>query len=1376
MDSRPPKMRFATPIFVDRYLYPSGSEILVDANGLLASQSISLWQTNLVRLDSVAKLPGGILISEGGMGKTTFMQQFRDALSDQAVHLFKLGEYVGHADGFSRDLQSIFLASAFETPHTVLFDGLDEAPEIWGALLRSIRQLPNSVSVWISSRDIGAIQAIQKERPELTTYSLAPLSEEDLRFFAEQAAVDPKKFIDAARQQGVLPICAKPLGCELALSVFRANGLLSSAQRDLWKQGIERLCDENPSPTRRLLSAPRFTLKEVVDCAAWISICLALTEKSSVWNGEQSHCPPNSLGISDLTTAHFCSDLIRTTLERGVFSPLGNGRFTFSHIIYRDYLVALGFADLIPAVSWISLLINSERNVVFPQRAGIAPWLAAYNSGFLETLSAIQPELLLVSSDCIQAIGQDFVCNALLNRADSLSFQQQTSIFNPSNLLRLKGDKTMEVLRVCLHDQESSHAAIKVAIKVAEACEYNELAWELAGRVLNDCLSNEERIDAGYAVCKLKNNRANAQLKPLLSSINPEDDPQDELRGLVLRACWPSHLSPEELVECLIRPQKPNYTGAYRFFLNYELPTSLESLLEEKSATVLLDWALPHINEQGSYDDFGRLARAIYTTCWKFSGAPAISERLASGYVSALSEHQSPFILEVQGGGISTMQLFGLKKFNEDINGRLAVLKAILSRKDCDTIKLEYIPFTDCPLYTQDDISTLFNLVLMNPQGPFARELTICIKAVIMRADLDAFTSQVNCLHALYPDLIDSSDVLRANMAAAARRVDEFERLRQQQKNDRNLQRLTVQSRLDNEIKILLQTPGLKPESYINVYSWLSFQPGSATLPSIDIRLSPGWAKLTEEEKSKVLDLALRYLMQGEILHSDKILLEYSVASALTALRLLRPSIYERLSHEVWRKCAGELFNTATHHNIELLEPLFQTLSAHFLEIATDAVLEILSQESQRDYAGISFIRYWGKYLTNDQALGILKIIDTPGINESYRSLLLSNLAEYGQDDLVRKYLDSLFINDWSIPPDFNLHKLRRLAFVLSPVSYIHQILDALTINPIWGRHWIETSIESSDSALLRAINSCDVSEMASFYIWLNDQYPPDQCPYHESVFTPGPLDEIYRFKSHLIRDLAQSGKTGSASSIQNIVERFPSEDWLTHYLRDARIAEHASAAPVLSVEEIKVLYDAKNKSRRLVNSFQDLLELTIESLAAYEGYLHGDTPAVGDLWDGRDHPSPRDEEYLSDHLKRYLELTLTNDIIINREVQIRRKMFRDGTPGSRTDLWIQAFDSNGGVLTLCIEVKCNWNRSAETALKGQLIDKYMTGGTATGGILLLGWFECNSWDEADGRLAKSISTWKNPSEANSDLQAQVSIEQNAGYCVEAMVIDCGLR
>ncbi len=57
------------------------------------------------KLEQIAKLPGGILLAEGGMSKTTLMEQFRDFLQDRSVLLLKLGEYVRDPEGLRTDLE-----------------------------------------------------------------------------------------------------------------------------------------------------------------------------------------------------------------------------------------------------------------------------------------------------------------------------------------------------------------------------------------------------------------------------------------------------------------------------------------------------------------------------------------------------------------------------------------------------------------------------------------------------------------------------------------------------------------------------------------------------------------------------------------------------------------------------------------------------------------------------------------------------------------------------------------------------------------------------------------------------------------------------------------------------------------------------------------------------------------------------------------------------------------------------------------------------------------------------------------------------------------------------------------------------------------------
>ena len=178
--------------------------------------------------------------------------------------------------------------------------------------------------------------------------------------------------------------------------------------------------------------------------------------------------------------------------------------------------------------------------------------------------------------------------------------------------------------------------------------------------------------------------------------------------------------------------------------------------------------------------------------------------------------------------------------------------------------------------------------------------------------------------------------------------------------------------------------------------------------------LSPGWGKLTEDEQSIMLDLAQCYLTEGEISTTEPDEHPYSVARALTALRLLRPDIYSALSRDVWERCSVELLKSVMSDNVELLAPLLDRLSKQFPDIATDAVLDVLSQELKGNF--ISIIHNWGTRLNDEQAAAILDMARDPAIDHERRFIIVNSLAQQGKEELVREYLDALFDKGWSVP------------------------------------------------------------------------------------------------------------------------------------------------------------------------------------------------------------------------------------------------------------------------------------------------------------------------------------------------------------------------
>jgi len=427
--------------------------------------------------------------------------------------------------------------------------------------------------------------------------------------------------------------------------------------------------------------------------------------------------------------------------------------------------------------------------------------------------------------------------------------------------------------------------------------------------------------------------------------------------------------------------------------------------------------------------------------------------------------------------------------------------------------------------------------------------------------------------------------------------------------------------------------------------------------------------------------------------------------------------------------------------------------------------------------------------LTEEQASKILPEASKQTYNEElqneYNTLRLLSLKF---KPLVIQYLKEKLGESLPDHPDNSLDGLILLAMHLAPEKYENQVLDLLDNNTEWGKQWIRysagnTSIEAAE--LMETVRNMNVDQVLGFYKRINKLYPNKERPKYPTgiVYEPDFKDGIYTFKDRILNHLAGCGADGiqSLCEIQNMQR---DEIDLSDFIKEARNSQSDSSMSVFSLEEIRQMAEKPNVGKYIVHSIEDFLKVVLQQLDKYQDYLQGDCPARIDLWDQRKESGnllsyPKDEIRFSDHIKRYLDLTLSQSIISNREVEIRHRSesakVREAELGAEPDLLIQFSPEENKRLTLCIEVKCNWNAEAKNAIENQLIKKYLAGGTVQAGILLLGWYDAISWDKKDARLRKSTSTWKTLDIAKTYLEQQAQEALTQGYLVSLMVINCGL-
>jgi hypothetical protein len=384
-------------------------------------------------------------------------------------------------------------------------------------------------------------------------------------------------------------------------------------------------------------------------------------------------------------------------------------------------------------------------------------------------------------------------------------------------------------------------------------------------------------------------------------------------------------------------------------------------------------------------------------------------------------------------------------------------------------------------------------------------------------------------------------------------------------------------------------------------------------------------------------------------------------------------------------------------------------------------------------------------------------------------------------------------------------------------------VWPAIQQDPQFGREVIEEiSFFARNSGNIESRLSEE--QVAQLYIWLSEQYPSLNIAEGNQSANVGitlnndyvsPEYNIDRWKNLLLCHLKERGTLQAYEALQQISQQLPQlKKQLKPIFIDAQ--ESIRRQTWIPAQPNEIIKLAKNKQLRLVNSGIDLLDMIVEALDDLDQLLQGETPANIDLWneikltqiknlvdmvlknstdmnksnkdlllkelldlkdkDGKSIKNvyfPKEEERLSDYISRYLQAALiSKGIILHREVEIRR--------GEETDIYVDAVvpNSAGGVsnrVSVIIEVKGCWNKDLDTAMATQLVGRYLKDNPCQYGLYLIGWFNCDKWDESDTRK-KSAPKKISLKQARENFNRQAAELSQQGVQVRAYVLNAALR
>jgi hypothetical protein len=186
-----------------------------------------------------------------------------------------------------------------------------------------------------------------------------------------------------------------------------------------------------------------------------------------------------------------------------------------------------------------------------------------------------------------------------------------------------------------------------------------------------------------------------------------------------------------------------------------------------------------------------------------------------------------------------------------------------------------------------------------------------------------------------------------------------------------------------------------------------------------------------------------------------------------------------------------------------------------------------------------------------------------------------------------------------------------------------------------------------------------------------------------------------------------------------------------------------------------------------------DLLDAVLASLERLQYRLgSAESAELHALWNepGRKGvATPKDENVLSDVVHDWLKRDLgpNGGVVLNREVK--------ATLLSRLDIKIEALPTRASAepLTLVVEVKGHWHREVTTALRDQLVKRYLLPNRWTHGIYLVGWFQ------SEGCRRTTVKTAWPPDSlvtARQLVERWAQAESASGLVIRSFLLDCRLQ
>ncbi len=1323
-----------------RFWHELGKDMPLDENGLLRDPD-SEWfhyyfEEKVSTSDDLIKENCLLLLGEPGIGKTTELDRLISNETGKKHHTvsFILRSFESKSDFKQTVLNDSTVSQWIENsnePLSIYLDGLDEAlleaKKISYGVIDVIKTLKKHGQVFlrITCRTSDLPNDFQDELTSLytgdliKTVELAPLRSEDVKLAAREHDLNDTDFFSAVYDKELGALASRPITLNMLIREYHDNGKISESINEVYEMGCLHLLEDTKDRKEAGFES-KLTLSQRLVVAERIAAGLILCNFANLNTGSIQAITNIELLVDDIDTGveimsdtgeeiNITQQKIEEVIHTSLFKPFGGGRYTLPHQTFAEYLTARYLMRNQFKITQIeSILLHEDRvsKGVIPQLKEVSMWLALMNDEYFMKLIEVDPFLLLKSSidinrkEKLEPLIRSLI-GKISERNRAPSYHQY---FKFLKNLEFEGIQTL--LKTEFSRPDKGAHTKKVVLDIVDAIKINALASDLIKLALDPKEMLDLRAYALEVLSDLETDPSElGKLQPLLESTAENEY---RLVSKAIKCLYPTLIQSKQITEILDR------CGVLKDEI---LKNSTYHILKHSKSidlVVLLDWAANNFPEKSFPNrDSADFFDNIILEGIKKINEGEIKKSLSRYIFKKIQKHYRLFD--------ATLSEQSYAEFLEYPEARRKIVEKIVSMFS-DEVNLEFaykLRRYRQSLVVSEDFDWVLNHIL-NSKNEKEGKLWSEILSWTFNPD------NVEHIDKILSNKKNNSiqDAFKHRLTPIDIHSEEGKKAREEHEEVWSNRNIKSRKEISPQQLIKLRLDELKKgdiDAFCELDLALSLEPEVQYYNKhldFTVEKYPGWISADDELKKEILHHAEDYINEAEPADEDWIN-DFRSRSAFRAHRLLsiyRPGGYNNIPDSIWEKWLKPFLYFELSDGINTGQNLLKIYYQKFPEKVIDFIETLIRSENDKNNGLIFITRNIDSIIKGDLAESLYKLLDDDELKPKAKETIKEKLLEIG----YLKVLEYIKVNlDRESEDEFvrDAHLISRY----SPDDFFQLFWSEFETSSDLS-HQIITKIALSERHQQELFQSLGEKQLAKLYIWLEKNYPAYK--FTEGVRTVTNKMRISDYRRYALNNLVARGTEEACNQMLNVVAAFPNKQWLKISYEEAKeIYRRENWQPIEPENLLKLANDERS---RIIRNEQDLLQIISEKLFEFEKILQDQEQSEAIVfWNDKPFFLPKDENFISDRIKNYLnEELLKKGIVLNREVEVQK--------GNKTDIHVTAFIPNQkkfSAIKLIIEIKGCWHKDLKTSFEKQLVKRYLKGKGINTGIYLVAWFLCDKWD-----------------------------------------------